>query len=376
MGRKSRILFVGSLPPPVHGSAVVSQQIKDSIVINEAFDCDWVNLGTSRSMEEIGKNNPIKIFRLFFALFKEFRLLLTKNYDLCYLAITCHGSGFLKDSPFVLMCKLFRNKIVIHQHNKGMSGDVGRWPYKWLLPLCYKNAKVILLSWYLYPDIEKVVKKEDVFICPNGIKVREFKGSSRAQSRIVCTEDNNRIPRVLFLSNLIESKGVLVLLDALKILKDKGYQFICDFVGGETKEIDSKRFKEEVEIRELNEIAIYHGRKYGDEKEEAFERSDVFVLPTYNETFGLVNLEAMAHMKPVVSTNEGGIPDVIKDGENGFISESKNPESLAQCIGRLLDSKELRERMGKDGYLKLKEKFTEEQFEKNLFNIMNTICHI
>ena len=371
MDKKPRILFIGTLPPPVHGSAVVSQQIKDSKVINEAFDGDWVNLSTSRRMDEIGKKTLAKPFRLLGALCKEFWYLLTRRYDLCYLAITCHGVGFLKDSPFVLMSKLFRKKIVIHQHNKGMANDVDRWPYRWLLPLCYKNAKVILLSWYLYPDVEKVVKKEDVFICPNGIKINDNHNENDKTSRI--RELENHVPRLLFLSNLIESKGVLVLLDALKILKDKGYSFICDFVGGETKEIDAKRFNEEVERRGLNEIAIYQGRKYGEEKEAAFEQSDIFVLPTYNETFGLVNLEAMAHKKPVISTNEGGIPDVIKDGENGLISERKNPESLAQCIIKLLDNEELREKMGKDGYRKLKEQFAEEQFENNLFQIVNAV---
>lgn len=370
---KKRILFIGTLPPPVHGSAVVSQQIKDSKLINDTFDGDWVNLSTSRRMDEVGKKTLVKPFRLIGALAQELWLLTTRHYDMCYLAITCHGSGFLKDSPFVLMAKLFRKKIVIHQHNKGMAYDVDRWPYHWLLRLCYKNTKVILLSWYLYPDIEKVVPKENVVICPNGIKVAELPVQG-SRFKVQDSPESNRVPRLLFLSNLIESKGVLVLLDALKILKDKGYSFICDFVGGETKEIDAKRFNEEVEKRGLNEIAVYQGRKYGDEKEEAFEKSDVFVLPTYNETFGLVNLEAMAHKKPVVSTNEGGIPDVIKDGENGLISERKNPDSLAQCIGKLLDSKELRERMGENGYLKLKEQFTEEKFEENLFNIVDSIC--
>lgn len=366
-----RLLFVGTLPPPVHGSAVVCQQIKDSKLINDAFDCDWVNLSTSRRMDEIGKTTLAKPFRLLGALCKEFWLLLTHRYDLCYLAITCHGSGFLKDSPFVLLAKLFRKKIVIHQHNKGMANDVDRWPYRWLLPLCYKNAKVILLSWYLYPDIEKIVPKENVVICPNGIRVQEFK-SSRVQEKA----ETNRVPRLLFLSNLIESKGVFVLLDALKILKDKGYSFICDFVGGETKEIDAKRFAEEVNKRGLNELAIYQGKKNGEEKEKAIKESDIFVLPTYysNECFPLVNLEAMAHKKPIVSTNEGGIPDVIKDGENGLIAERKDSESLALCIEKLLDCEELRRRMGEDGDKKLKEAFTEEKFEANMLQIVNEIC--
>ena len=49
-----RILFIATFPPPIHGSAVVSEQIRNSKVINEAFNGDYVNLGTSRKMDEIG----------------------------------------------------------------------------------------------------------------------------------------------------------------------------------------------------------------------------------------------------------------------------------------------------------------------------------
>jgi glycosyltransferase involved in cell wall biosynthesis len=247
-----------------------------------------------------------------------------------------------------------------------MADDVDRRPYRWLLPLCYKNARVILLSWNLYQDIEKVVPRENVAICPNGIKIDE---SIKEDN----TGNGNTIPRLLFLSNLIESKGVIVLLDALRILKDKGYSFICDFVGGETKEIDAKRFNEEVEMRGLEDVAFYHGRKNGAEKADAFEKCDIFVFPSYydNECLPLVLLEAMQHFSPCVTTNEGGIPDIVKDGENGLIAERKNPESLAEMIARLLNDKEARLKMGEDGYQKLMAYFTEEKFENNLIKILN-----
>ena len=210
---KPRILFITPLPPPVHGSAMVSQYIKDCKELQEEFICDFVNLSTSRNIDEIGKKSVMKYIRFIGAYFITFWKLLTRQYSLCYLAITCHGMGFLKDAPFVLLCKLFRRKVIIHQHNKGMSGYVDKQPYKWLLPLVYKNTKVILLSWYLYPDIEKVVKKEQVVICPNGIP--------EVFDKEPHFERNNEVPHLLFLSNLIPSKGVYVLLDACKLLKEK-----------------------------------------------------------------------------------------------------------------------------------------------------------
>lgn len=372
---KPRVLFIATLPPPNHGAAIVSQQIKDSNLINDEFQCDWINLSTSRYLNEIGKTNVKKILRITSSFLRTFWLLLTHKYDLCYLTITCHGVGFLKDSPFVLLCKLFNRRILIHHHNKGMSSDVDRFPYRWLLPLVYNKVKVILLSWNLYSDIEKVVNKEDVFICPNGIKINDnFFNNQNVNN--VNQNEVKKLPRILFLSNLIESKGVFILLDALKILKEKGFRFICDFVGNESREIYRERFIEEVCNRGLKDMTIYHGPKYGKEKEQYYEQSDVFVFPSYYETFGLVILEAMAHKKPIVATNEGGIPDIVKDGENGLIAERMNSQSLADCIGKLLKDKELRTRMGIDGFNKLKEFFTTEVFENNMLRIIRECCSV
>ena len=107
MNRERRhILFIVPLPPPVHGSAVVSRQIRDSERINALFDCDFINLSTSRSIQEINKFRPKKILRSLGALCQTCWKLATRRYDLCYLAITCHGRGFLKDFPFVMLCKL------------------------------------------------------------------------------------------------------------------------------------------------------------------------------------------------------------------------------------------------------------------------------
>jgi glycosyltransferase involved in cell wall biosynthesis len=363
--RKPRILMIAPLPPPVHGSAMMTQYIKDSKLINEKFDLDWVNLSTSRKMEEIGKTSVVKLWRFVSSYAGTFWKLLTHRYDCCYLAITCHGIGFLKDAPFVLMCKLFRRKVIIHQHNKGMSADVNRPVYRWLLPLVYRNTKVILLSWRLYPDVEEVVKKEQVLICPNGIPEVEYKPR----------KFENAVPRLLFLSNLIESKGVFVLLDACKVLKDKGYNFQCDFVGGETKEIDRSRFEAEVKQRGLDEIVIYLGRRYGEEKIDVIRQSDIFAFPSFygNETFGLVLLEAMQQYRPCVTTDEGGIPDVVINNTTGLISKQRDAQDLAKCLEKLLQDPNLRKIMGQEGYEHFKKNYTLQKYEECISLILTNV---
>lgn len=356
---KSRVLFIVPLPPPVHGSTVMCQYIKDSKLINEQFDCDYVNLSVSRNMEEVHSFKWVKIWRLINAFFDVFYKLLIHRYSLCYVALAFHKS-LLKDAPFVLLCKLFRRRVVIHLHGKGASEDTKKSLYRWILKRTFNNSKVLLLSWLLYPDVEQLVNKENVSICPNGIPFVESG----------YTKKKNTVPRLLFLSNLIVSKGVFVLLDALKILNDKGYDFVCDFVGGETSEIDTKRFEEEIEIRLLKEKVIYHGRKYGEEKKSFFENSDIFVFPTNEDCFPLVILEAMSHRLPIVTTNEGAIPDEVINGENGLIGEQKNSYSIAECIEKLICDGDLRKRMGEYGYQKLRKNYTIDAYELNICKIL------
>jgi len=89
-----------------------------------------------------------------------------------------------------------------------------------------------------------------------------------------------------------------------------------------------------------------------------YAASDVFVIPSVVEAFGLVTVEAMACGKPVVGTNVGGIPEIIVDGANGLLVEPKNPEKLAKNIVLLLENHELRKKMGQRG-----RKIAEEDFD-------------
>ena len=365
MKNKPRILFITPLPPPVHGSAMVSRYLQESERLREKYQPTFINLSTSRKMSEIGKRSMLKMFRFIGTYGKVLSQLVMHRFDLCYLAITCQGIGFLKDAPFVLLCKLFCKKVVVHQHNKGMCRVVHRFPYNRLLPWVYGNVEVILLSWKLYPDVLEVVPKKNVWICPNGIpEVESWKQKTQPE-----------FPRLLFLSNLVESKGVYVMLDACKLLKERGHRFMCHFVGGESKEINQERFLQEVSDRQLDDCVFYVGPQYGTDKERFFQEATLFVQPTFEDCFPLTILEAMQYGLPVVSTDEGAIPDMVIDGETGFICPRKNVEALVNSIEKLLINKELCKQMGEKGRLRYKERYTVEAFEKKFLDILSEILN-
>lgn len=331
---KPRILFILHLPPPIHGAAMMGKYIQESELINSSFDCFCINLATAGSLSDIGHVSLEKLLKYLLLLRYISHVVKEICPELVYITPNAGGKAFFKDFIVVQMLKSMGCKIIAHYHNKGVSAYQSKWIYNFLYKRFFSNLKVILLAENLYKDIAKYVKREDVYICPNGIP-SSCKEEMEARR-------NNVIPHLLFLSNLLISKGVIVLLDALKILKEKEYTFVCQFIGGETAEINAVQFFEEVNKRELSDLVTYVGRKVREEKEAFFRQADIFVFPTYYETFGLVNLEAMEYKLPVISTNEGGIPDIVKDGENGLICEKQNPVSLADCIAKLLDDEELR----------------------------------
>ncbi|WP_010180118.1 glycosyltransferase family 4 protein [Aquimarina agarilytica] len=360
-----KVLFILHLPPPVHGSAMVGKFIKDSHLINASFNTSYINLGTSKSIDEIGKSPVKKIGIYLKIIFQVVYQLIFNRPNIAYLAITAKGVGFYKDFLLVLIIKLLGVKLVLHHHNKGVSDYQHRFLDNLLYKITYKNTSVILISKHLYYDVSKYVKREHVNYCANGIPKMEFKSIS---------ENNEKgIIQLLFLSNLIESKGVYVLLQALKILKERKLKFFCTFIGGEG-DITAEMFNERIAELDIKSSVVYKGKRYGEEKEKAFTNADIFVFPTYNDVFGLVNLEAMQFSLPIVSTLEGGIPEIVADGTTGFLVEPNDVYDLVNKIEILIKDSELREKMGKEGRTRYEEKFTLEKFEHTFQHILKKIA--
>ena len=110
----------------------------------------------------------------------------------------------------------------------------------------------------------------------------------------------------------------------------------------------------------------YHGRKYAEEKLAFFRHADVFVLPTFNECFPLVLLEAMEQGLPCVSSAIGGTPEIVDEGETGFLVPCREVEPLAERIGWLLEDEALRKRMGAAGRAKFEREYTLARFEEKI----------
>lgn len=361
---KYKILFILHIPPPVNGAAMVGKFLKESHSINKKFNADYINLTTSFDLDKIGKNRLSKISTILKIQLSVVRALLNNSYDLCYMTLTASGPGFYKDFLVICVLKLFGKKIIYHFHNKGVEKNSKNIVNRILYRFVFRGTRSIQLSPLLYYDIERYVKRENVDVCPNGIpisakEVQQKKGNSKSP----CT--------FLFLSNMMQEKGVFILLESCKILLEQGLDFKCFFVGA-WSEVSESDFKKMVDENNLGFHIFAVGPKYGDDKRHYFEKSHVFIFPTYyhNESFPLVNLEAMQYSLPIISTYEGGIPDMVKDRVTGLLVPQKNSVELAKKMAILIRDPKLRIEMGKAGKERFKTLFTLAAFEENMSRIL------
>lgn len=363
---KSKVLFILHLPPPIHGAAKVGEFICQSELLNSSFECDFINLQTSRKLTDTGKGGLSKLHRFVSLYIKVFSALLYKRHELCYMTLNTKGAAFYKEIVVVVLLKLFRKNIVYHFHNKGVSNFQYRFMDNLFYKFAFNNTRSILTSKLLYNDIEKYVAPKDVFYCPNGIPAIINETSFKAESQ------NPKRFRIIFLSNMIRDKGVWILLEACGILFSRKIDFECHFIGS-WGDITENEFLSRVHEKRLSKHIIIHGQKIGKEKWELLLKSDIFAFPSLNDCFPLVLLEAMQCSLPIVSTTEGGIPGIVEDGETGYLIPKENPTELANKLEVLISNPERCLKMGQHGRIRFHKNFTLKTFESNLESILG-IC--
>lgn len=176
----------------------------------------------------------------------------------------------------------------------------------------------------------------------------------------------------LFLSNLLEEKGVLVVLDACQCLKNQGQSFICHFVGGESSELTLTDMQAEVKAREIQDVVLLHGPLYEKNKEEILQLADALVFPTFyhNECFPMVILEAMKYALPVISTHIAAISDIVESGKTGILIPPRKVSPLVDAMASFLNNPKQSAEMGKNGQTRFLNNFTFQHFENTLSEIL------
>ena len=153
-------------------------------------------------------------------------------------------------------------------------------------------------------------------------------------------------PLLLTVAYLIARKGHAVVLDALKRLRAEGLDPVWAIVGDGPLLEDLRRSVAEAG---MTDAVHFLGRRPHDEVLALMARAELFVLPSWDEAFGLVYTEAMAQETPVIACRDEGAEDFVVDGESGYLVAPNDAGALTAVIGSALRDDEARRRVGRAG---------------------------
>ena len=354
---KKRVLFFLPLPPPIHGASLINQSLVNSELIRSNFVVNVIPFNFATETSDIGRFSVLKIFkavqRVFTILFEMIRF----RPNLVYFNFSLYGFALYRDWVYLLIFKMFNTAVLLQLRTQGVKVQVVESYFKRMLfKNIFRNTRVLCLSRYLFKDIEDVCNSEP-FVVSDGIMDVKHKFQR--------SNDRDNTVKILFLSNLAKTKGVIELIDTFSILKLKRIPF-KGFIVGNPLDITIEELQKRIEDRNLEKEVSVLGPKYGDEKYEILNSADIFILPTYFEAFPGTILEAMQFGLPVISTLEGGIPDMVDDSVTGILVEKKNVEMLAQKLEYLIANPDVRMAMGAKGREKFLQHYTFSILEKNI----------
>lgn len=159
-------------------------------------------------------------------------------------------------------------------------------------------------------------------------------------------------------------KGVRYFIESIPLITQSLNHQITFLIVGD----GSLRNELEQQAKSLNVDIKFLGER--NDVPEILTISDIFVLPSLMEGFGIVLLEAMILGKPVIATSVGGIPEIVVDKETGLLVPPSNPEKLAAAIIQLLENSSLRKKLGEKGKQRVLQNYTQEKMLANLNNFI------
>ena len=181
---------------------------------------------------------------------------------------------------------------------------------------------------------------------------------------------------ILFVGRLVEWKGVDTLIRSITLVRKAIPDARLTIVGEGPFRDSLQRIMQDAG---LTDAVRFYGRATDDDLKKLYDSTEVFVLPSRKyqglimEGLGVVLLEAMSHGVPVIGSNVGGIPDIIVDGENGFLVPEQRPDILAEKIVQLLSDDGLREQFRKNGLIRVREKFSWEKISKDFADVFEQV---
>jgi glycosyltransferase involved in cell wall biosynthesis len=248
---------------------------------------------------------------------------------------------------------LFSKKHIWHIHEIIEKPKFLSFFFAWIVNI--SSNKVIFNSTQSYNHLTSKLERLTKFsiVVHNGI-------SPNTNSMI---KKNEMEFKLALIGRIHKWKGHLLLIDAFKNLTQKYRNISLYIVGSNVPGNDSFKIELNDKISEYKLNNKIHFIEFCKDISNIYNLMDIIIVPSINpEPFGMVTIEAMNHMRPVIASAHGGTLDIINDNEDGLLFEPNNSKDLEKKIALLIDNPEKRNKISKAGYEKVKSKFSVENY--------------
>ena len=236
------------------------------------------------------------------------------------------------------------------------------------------HDRIIAISESLKEFLHEVegIEKEKITVIKYGLNPEQFVSVSTKSNKRLTLRTEFKIPHDYIImgnvARLIPQKGYPFLIDAFHDLVKEGFKIVLVIVG---EGLLREELQNQVRYLGLEDKVFFTG--YRTDAIQLMYKFDIFVFPSIWEGFGLVLLEAMALSKPIVASNVSAIPEIVVDGETGFLVMPGNVSGLKNAMKKLIVSPDLRKSMGEKGRERLNTEFSVEKMVKKTEELYNKL---
>ncbi|GAB4031193.1 glycosyltransferase family 4 protein [Spirosoma jeollabukense] len=291
-------------------------------------------------------------------------LIIDKDIKVIHMHGASYGSFYRKFLFFAAAKYFFSKKVVYHLHAAEFHVFYKNSDFlskKMIASLINNSDSIVVLSTRWSNYVKETFNPKYILVVNNPI---EMPGNNFTYSA------DNQV-KLLFMGRIGQRKGLFDLLDVLTENHDRYVNRLSLQIGGDG-EVD--KLKSYIQSNNLNDSVNYIGWANGDLKHRALSDCDVLILPSYNEGLPIAILEAMSYGKAIIATNVGGIPEVVKEGSNGFLIEPGDKLALKRNIDSILDDRSRLSKMGEKS-LGLIRNYDINEVVKSLTTLYERILH-
>jgi glycosyltransferase involved in cell wall biosynthesis len=345
---QTRVLIVGPDPDAQGGIASVLRGVRGATL---PIDMQLSYVATYR------EGSPIRQFVIaVVGLGAIMRLCIMHRIDILHLH-TSSGPSFWRKAAALAIGKITGITVILHVHGSDFDTfmEGGSTLRRRVIKAVLERADVVIA---LSPEWQQKINSitdAHVWVVPNGVDV--------AASGI----RESRHGPIVSIGRLGGRKGTFDLIEAMRGLRTSDAKLV---LAGDGDQAEPRRVAELVGVACQVTIA---GWLSPEERDKLLDRASVFVLPSYAEGLPMALLEAMAHGVPVIATPVGGIPQAIRDGENGFLVSPGDTKALSERLDLLLGDANLRERLGAAGRQTVQKSFSTDAVVASLVEIYRSL---